>query len=219
MSIELEVAENELRNEIEGLVVKIRKAFELYDSDDDNANVLIKNAGELSHRLHMLLENRGIEPKHHSYMVENRGMKSNDPDFYMHIHPIEDLLKFLDDEHANDDPVDTTIGADFKLRIYASRWGGEDTYSVRRTENGWTVKSLAIGGPCDKGGRPFLFEKLRHDSIQYPARLDGWMEWLWEKAATDGLTYEQVQDALQQLGEWISNTEKNAPNGDIWDGF
>lgn len=219
MSIELESDENKLRNEIEVLITKIRKAFERYDIDDDNANVLIKEAGECSHKLHMLLKNRGIEPKHHAYMIENRELESDDPNFYMHIHPIEDLLKFLDDEHANDDPIDTTIGADFKLPIFSGRWGREDIYSIKRTEDGWIIKNVSIGGPCDKGGRPFLFENFRHDSIQYPARLDGWMEWLWEKASTEGLTHNQVQESLQQLGEWVSNTEKSAPKDGIWEGF
>lgn len=182
-------------------------------------NVLIQEAGELYHSLHMMLRSRGIEPKHHANMIENRGIQSDDPNFYIHIHPLEDLLKFLDDEHANDDPIDNTIGVNFELRIFSRRWGHDDTYHITRTENGWILNHTAIGGPCDKGGRPFLFENLRRDLIQYPARLEGWMEWLWDKAATVGLTSEQVQDGLRQLGEWISNSERNAPHGEIWDGF
>jgi hypothetical protein len=39
-------------------------------------------------------------------MIKNRQSQPDEPHFYMHYHPIEDLLKFLDDPHANDDPVE-----------------------------------------------------------------------------------------------------------------
>lgn len=43
-------------------------------------------------------------------MLENRGVPVEDIEFYNHIHPVDDLLKFIDDINANDDPEDTTIG-------------------------------------------------------------------------------------------------------------
>ncbi len=218
MSIELQANEQPLRTEIEERMEKIRKAFAELHIDDD-VNVWISDAGERAHQLHMLLKERGLEPKHHAYMIENRELPPDSPLFYMHFHPIEDLLKFLDDEHANDDPVDQTIGLDFSFRVFSRRWGHDDTYSVKRTEDGWTISNFAIGGSCDKGGRPFLFENLRHDSIQFPARLDGWMEWLWDKASSEGLTQPQVQEALQQLADWVSSTEKSAPSDGIWEGY
>ena len=86
-------------------------------------------------------------------MIENRGMQPDDPDFYLHFHPIQDLLKFLDDEHANDDPRDQTIGAEFSFRVFTRRWGHDDTYKVIRTKDGWDISHIAIGGPCDKSGK------------------------------------------------------------------
>lgn len=218
MNIELTPDEATLRKEITELMVKASKAFDDGRSPED-AVKLIEDAGERSHRLHMLLKNRGIEPKHHAYMIENRGMPSDDPAFYLHFHPVQDLLKFLDDEHANDDPEDQTIGTEFSFRVFSRRWGHYDSYKVIRTKDGWDISNLAIGGPCDKGGNPFLFKNFRQDSIQYPARLDGWMEWLWTQAAEKGLTKEQVQAALTQLADWVSQTEKSAPSGDVWEGY
>ncbi len=219
MNIQLNANEQALRSEIEERMKMVRKAFAGIHIDDDDVHVWIDEAGERAHRLHMSLKERGFEPKHHAYMIENRELPPDNPQFYIHFHPIEDLLKFLDDEHANDDPVDQTIGLDFTFRVFSNRWGHDDTYSVKRTEDGWIISHLAIGGSCDKGGRPFLFENLRHDSIKFPARLDGWMEWLWDKALSEGLTQAQVQEALQELAGWVSSTERNAPSDGIWKGY
>lgn len=218
MSIQLQPNELTLRGEIEERIKKVRKAFAETRLGGDVSD-WIAEAGERAHKLHLLLKARGLEPKHHGYMIKNRELQPDDPEFYMHFHPIEDLLKFLDDEHANDDPVDQTIGVDFTFRVFSNRWGHDDAYRVKRTEDGWIISHIAIGGPCDKAGRPFLFENLRHDSIHFPDGLDGWMEWLWSQAASRGLTQNEVQTALQELADWVSITEKNAPSGGIWEGY
>lgn len=218
MSIQLEPAEAYLRTEITERMDKARKAFAEGRFGED-VQKAIDEAGERSHKLHMLLKARGFEPKHHAYMIKNRELPPEHPEYYMHFHPIEDLLKFLDNEHANDDPVDVTIGCEFTFRVYSKRWGHEDTYAVKRTEDGWEINHIAIDGPCDKGGRPFLIGNLRHDSISFPDGLDGWIEWLWSQAETKGLTAEQVQTALQELADWVSQTEKGAPSGGLWEGY
>ncbi len=218
MSIKLQADEDALRTEILERMDKVSKAFVSGRGGDDIRNA-IREAGERSHKLHMLLKDRGVEPKHHAYMIKNREMQPDAPEFYMHFHPIEDLLKFLENEHANDDPVDQTIGSVFSFSVFSRCRGRNDTYKVVRTKDGWEINHLSIAGPCNKGGNPFLFENLRQDFIQYPKELDGWMEWLWNQAKTEGLTEEQVQVALQQLANWISETERNAPSGGAWKGY
>lgn len=99
---------------------------------------------ETAHELHMSLKSSGYEPKHHKYMLENRGVSVEDMEFYNHIHPVDDLLKFIDDVNADDDPEDTTIGEKFTLRIYTRRWGHYDHYSMTRTKNGWNFKEMLI---------------------------------------------------------------------------
>ncbi len=137
----------------------------------------------------------------------------------MHFHPIEDVLKFLDDPRANDDPVDLTIGSEFEFRVFSRRWGHDDKYTVRRTKDGWHISHMLIGGSCDKGGGPFLFDNLRHDSIQFTEGLASWMKWLWGQAASRGLTEAQLQEALQQLADWVSGTEKSSPSSGIWENY
>jgi hypothetical protein len=171
-----------------------------------------------AHQLHMELKAAGVEPKHHRYMIENRGVPPTDPEFYRHIHPAEDLLKFVQDIHANDDPEDQTIGSDLKFRLFARRWGHDDTYTIKRTADGWWIGHLAIAGDCDKAGNPFLYENFRQDGINYPADLPSYFEWLWQQAAEEGLTKVQVQRGLDQLARWVSVCEQNTPGG-IFEGY
>jgi len=151
-------------------------------------------------------------------MIKNRGCNPDDPEFYNHIHPVEDLLAFIADPTANDDPEDQTLDNDFELRIFTRRWGHDDTYSIKRISSGWEIDNIGISGICDKSGSPYLYENLHHDSVNFPESLPEYMEWLWEQAAEKGLTHKEVQEALNQLGEWISICEKNSPKG-IWEAY
>lgn len=218
MSIELNYKESKLRDKIVELMSKIKASLDKYGLDD-GVKKQIDEMGDYAHQLHISLQKQDHEPHHHTYMIENRGFQPDDPQFYKHIHPVEDLLKFIKDPHANDEPQDQTIGQEFEFRVYSRRWGHEDIYHIKRTTEGWNVSNLSIRGPCDKGGHPFIFENFRHDSIQYPNDLDSWLEWLWEQAASRGLSREQVQAALQELAGWISNTEKNTPSNGLWEGY
>lgn len=178
----------------------------------------INDLGLLAHRLHMALAQQGTPPKHHKYMIDNRGVAADHPDFYKHVHPIEDLLKFVGDSSANDDPVDQTIGKEFSLRVFSRRWGHEDTYRVTRTDEGWHVAHIAISGKCDRAGTPFLYTNLAQDNISYPSSLPFMMEQLWDSAADRGLSVEAVQQAFDQLGTWISGVERTRPTGGpVWE--
>ena len=218
MSIELQPDEQQLRSEI---VERLKQTKQLFSEHrlGDEVSKLVFEMGERAHQLHTKLKARGILPKHHAYMIRNRDLEPDHPEFYMHVHPIEDLLAFIENPHANDDPQDQTIGDKFDFRVYSRRWGHDDTYRLTRTASGWDIAHMAIGGPCDKGGRPFLFQNLDQDFIRYPVGLADSLEWLWEKAASEGLSHEQVQEALQQLADWVSETEKSGPNGGVWEGL
>lgn len=167
----------------------------------------------LAHEIHKL-----VQPKHHGYMLKNREVSPDQREFYNHIHPIEDLLAFMQDPHANDDPEDTTINHEFEMKIYTRRWGHYDTYNVKRIATGWEIGNLGISGVCDKSGMPYLFQNFRQDFINYPEAIPEYLEWLWEKAAESGLTHGDVQNSLNTLSNWISECEKQSPKG-IWEGY
>jgi hypothetical protein len=218
MSIDLQPDERLLRADIVERMKRTKQLFSEHRLDDEVSRLLFE-MGELAHQLHTKLTARGIPPKHHAYMIRNRDMEPDHAEFYMHVHPIEDLLAFIENPNANDDPEDQTLGDTFTFRVFSHRWQRNDTYRIKRISTGWDVSHIMINGPCDKGGRPFLFRNFDQDSIRYPSSLPDNLEWLWEKAAAEGLSHEQVQDALQQLADWVSKTEKTSPKDGVWEGF
>jgi len=176
---------------------------------------------DLAVKLHNALTARGQEPRHHKHMITNRGFQPDHPEFYLHIHPIQDLIKFTYDPHANDDPADQTIGHEFEVSVFSRRWKHEDTHRLTRTETGWhlSTMSLSYTGDCDKSAQPHFFDSLKHDSVQYPRGACDWFEWLWDQAKQKGLSHEQVQAALNEIAEWINSTEKSAPCKGVWEGL
>lgn len=220
MKINLQPDEQKLKSEIETLANQIREEFSKSIPDKDVAQI-IDDAGRKAHELHLKLKGRGKEPKHHAYMIKNRGMNSDSPDFYLHFHPIEDLLAFLDDDQANNDPQDQTIGSQFEFKVYSNRWGHDDSYKFVRTATGWDIShiSKSLSGACDKSGNPFLYSNLQQDYIQYPRGLGDYIEWLWRQAESQGLSQQNVQDSLRELADWVSKTEKSAPSDGVWKGL
>lgn len=218
MTNELESAEQALFEEIKSKLEQVKKAYKGASLEGMDVRTLIQEMGNKAHQLHIALKNRDHEPKHHAYMIKNRDMPSDDPEFYMHLHPIEDLIAFVGDPHANDDPEDLTIGDVFSITVYSRRWGHDDTYKLTRTVTGWDIR-FTHSGPCDKTGRPFLYSNFTNDNVFYPAELEGYLEWLWLRAADRGLTHDNIQDALNTLAEWVKATTHSAPSGGVWEGY
>lgn len=99
------------------------------------------------------------------------------------------------------------------LTVYSRRWGHSDTYQIQKTATGWQVQHIMIGGDCDTSGRPYLFENLDHDSINYPAALDGYMDYLWRQAEAGCWAEKKIQPKLNILGRWITKVELASPKG------
>ncbi len=211
--VELNSDEIHLREQVKESLDKLRDDIHGNKIDQKTREEIYKNMALAAHELHMSLKNRGFEPIHHGYMIKNRGMNSDDPDFYNHIHPSEDLLKFIDDMDANKDPEDQTLDDEFDFFVYTRRWGHEDGYKFTRNLDGWYIEAVSRSAQCDETGNPVLYEALIHDSINYPADLGGYLAWLWKRANEDGLSHDEVQDALTQIAKWVSMTERNSPKG------
>ncbi len=211
-----------LKSELEILYNQLWKYIE---SDQkllsvESANRLYDEMAQKAHELHMSLKDSGHEPKHHKYMIENRGCNPEDKRFYEHVHPVQDLLAFIEDVDANNDPEDVTIGKTFTMKVFTKRWGHYNQYEITRTDEGWNIKGLVASSySCDKMIKPGLNEILEHDSVCYPRQVNIFFEWLWDKAAEDGLTKAEVQKAINKLGNWISECEKNAPREGVFEGL
>jgi hypothetical protein len=212
MAEEIKLNQNEkaLYDELQQLVEKTHTFYSEnssnYKVQEDRYNVMKQKA----HDLHMALKEDGHEPKHHAYMYKNRGVPVENVEFYNHIHPVEDLLAFIKNPDANNDPEDSTIGVKFEVRIYTNRWGHYDGYSLTRTTTGWKIQSTFNETDADKSGN-LLFNALEHDSICYPKQAGELLEHIWGKAKK-GATKEQVQRYLNDFAEWISTCEKATPS-------
>jgi len=216
----LEASERRLVHDLRIVLDDVRSQMRKREGVDA---VQLDRLAKVAHELHMSLANRGHEPRHHKYMIENRDAAPNTEEFYRHVHPVEDLLKFIEDESANDDPVDVTIGDTFDFSVYSRRWGHNDRYRLTRTKTGWVVASfqeVPVGrdGRVGRKAGTGLFHLLDHDSINYPEELPGYLDWLWERAAEDGLSHEVVQEAVTELANWVSACERATPKG-VFGGF
>jgi hypothetical protein len=211
--MKLNKEERSWRDELE----KRRASFSMNDDYDTRIRAL-QEMQDLAVRLHQSLKQKGLEPKHHEYMIKNRGSQPDDPQFYFHLHPIEDLIKFTYDPHANDDSVDQTIDNEFEMRIFNRRWGHEDKYRIKRTASGWLLDAGVYSGPCDKSCSPLLIQALRHDSVQHPTEIGKWFEWLWQQAKEKGLSHDDIQGGINDIADWIHATEANTPEEGIWQG-
>ena len=212
-AIELTEDEQELRDKIQSLLDELWKDCDNTDHRP-HEDVLkdLDKLGQLGHGLHHRLAKRGFEPLHHEYMYKNRGVPVTDPEFYAHIHPAEDLLKYIDDPVANADAPDLTVGQEFQLKVYANRWGHDDTYRFKRVENGWEINAgLGYKGKCKKSGEPVLFDALRHDSVSYPRDLSYHIETIWD-LGKDGATHNALQREFDYISQWLRSCEMNSPD-------
>lgn len=215
-------SQKKLKSELEILHNQI---WQYIESDqkllsDEDASRLYDEMAKKAHELHMSLKDSDHEPKHHKYMIENRGCTPEDERFYEHVHPVQDLLAFIEDVDANNDPEDTTIGKTFTLKVFTKRWGHYDQYEITRTDKGWDIKGLVASRySCNKMMKPGLNKLLEHDSVCYPKQINIFFEWLWDKAAEEGLSEVDVQKEISQLGDWISKCEINAPRTGVFEGL
>ena len=104
-----------------------------------------------------------------------------------------------------------------EMRVWQGIHGKELLLTVERTKTGWDVyygSPHTRGG--DKTGWPVLYMELRHDSIQYPAALPLCMRELWDKAESGELNPQELEKAVGDLGDWISEVEKATPETGFW---
>ena len=76
---------------------------------------------------------------------------------------------------------------------------------------GWFVEHLEINGQCDSVGKPFLYTNFDHDDISYPSDLAYFLEQLWTQIRDEQIDQGEAQVRLQQLADWVTTTEQNAP--------
>ena len=111
---------------------------------------------------------------------------------------------------------------EYKLKGYSRRRGHDETYTIEKTDTGWKVNHIRRNvddGNSDKQGIPYLFKVLDQDSINYPADLGEYMEYLWEQATIKEMSEKEIQEYLDDLGTWIQIVERASPKGTFWQYF
>lgn len=104
---------------------------------------------------------------------------------------------------------DINLDKDMKFKVYTTRWGHDDIYTIRRTFKGWDVRHIGINGETEKNGRGALESNLEHDSICYPKEgVEYAFQTLWQEADTTSMSIEELQSRIQDIADWISEVEK-----------
>jgi hypothetical protein len=144
-------------------------------------------------------------------MYKNREVPADNLEFYNHLHPVEDLISFINDPEANNDPKDSILGIEFNFSIYTRRWGHYTHFTLMRTENGWRISGMGLSNNvADKSGTPAVFEALDHDTVSYPHNVAEILKLIWKKAS-EGADKDEIKREINDLAEWISLCEKTTP--------
>lgn len=103
----------------------------------------------------------------------------------------------------------------FTLEFYTRRWGHGETTRFKRTATGWEIETWGMPGfnKAGKDGEPVITGVLDHEGANYPAAMGDYLEWLWEQMDVQNLDDAQVQEAFEELGQWVVMVEKESPSG------
>jgi hypothetical protein len=203
-----------LSEDQESLMQQIKDLMNIYmdslkNSDYDKGSILLDKMAHLAVNLHNTLDVEPVFTK--SVLNHSKDLQIPSVEFYGHYHTVEDLITWLEDPSANVSPEDVTLNKEFEFRVYGSRFGHDDIYRLKRTKTGWHFSFNAYKGNTDHGGSPVLNQALEHDFISYPSTINDYIGSIWREAADKGLSVEEVQDRLNQVADWVSSCEKNAP--------
>ena len=200
----------ELSKEKDGIEKQLDKVNRELYTDSYRKNIL--ELGKRVHEFHLALIRFGVEPVHYKYMIKNRGCDSDHPDFYNHVHPIEDLLQFLKDPDSIKD--DVTMGDKFKFKFFLHMYG-QTKSSLTRVPSGWIIQHF---GTCNEILEPFISQKFKRHNVEYPVSLGKRFGYIW-KQASEGLSHNAVQEAINDICKWVNMVEKTAPRHGVWKKF
>lgn len=194
---------------LKNIYEKLSNMFEDYHSNEDKIKETMSEATDIAKKLHWK-----YMPIYKEQYISNNGyIPEEQPEiYYNHFHAIEDLYRYI----YTDDKVDwksvdgdVNLDVDMTFKIYTTRWGHYDYYSIKRTVTGWYLSGLPAGtGECQKDGNGALIKALEHDSVCYPEEgLKYAMDLLWNEADTTEMRLETLQSRLDDISEWIKAVE------------
>lgn len=215
-----EIYANEVR--FKELYKEMEEAFRNFKYDDD---LISKNMGEISEFVEQL--HWFYLPIYEEEFILNRELlpESNLRDFYSHYHAIEDLYRWIIKHPQSVDwkslAGDLNLNKEIDFKVYTSRWGHYDKYSISRTIEGWKFSSMRNEVECKIDGSSIsntneeqkfetgIYSSLKHDNVQYPKEgVAHALTLLWNDANSIEMSIEVLQKKMEEITEWISAVEK-----------
>ena len=216
-AVPLNSEEKCLRDQLVLMLETIDKKISVFSSDKKYFSQMCK----VAHYLHLKLCQRGHEPKHHLYMIKNRGCKPEEREFYKHLDPIRDLIAFTFDINANDDTEDLIGDHVFPFNIevnnsfykfeiirfqagFILKWKNTDT-----TVSSSSLDSYVYG--------PYKAEFLQKNcDMICPHEFDSFMYYLFNQTKKRTVTIKVLAEAIEELRLWLCSINKNVPKSEFW---
>ncbi|KRC30701.1 hypothetical protein [Acidovorax sp. Root217] len=105
---------------------------------------------------------------------------------------------------------------DLKLTYYTNRWQSTTTLRLEATATGWIFQAPAHRGETNSEGHPHLLGNLNQDNVSFPHGIDGHLSHLWDLIKAGEIDHGRAQEMLNELGQWISDTEQARPRWRGW---
>jgi len=170
----------------------------------------IKSLGTLASEIHWYI--LPIFPEYLLLRNESVVIPEDTPEtFYSDYRAIRELSKILSvkDYKWEQENGDDNLDKELSFKVYTNRWRSYNTFKETRTIYGWNVTHLAINGFSMKNGKGSLIKNLEQDIIFYPEyAVQEALEILWERADKTSGFLSNLQEQIQEIADWITETEK-----------
>jgi hypothetical protein len=102
------------------------------------------------------------------------------------------------------------------LRYWTRRRKSITTIHLDHVEQGWVFHANAHSGPTNQEGHPHFIGNLMQDNASFPQGVDNYLKYLWDVIEAAKADQVSAQRMLDEVGEWISATERAVPNWEGW---
>jgi hypothetical protein len=120
----------------------------------------------------------------------------------------------------------------FTVSVFSPRWGHDDIYTIRLSEEKMEIASVPKSAICSKKengdciwsgynertGNP-LVRIFQNDSVYPPSVFISAMESAWAAWLNNRLDDIQAEEELKELFEWLNVVSKSKPRSDFWTGI
>lgn len=222
-SVHQQINYEEERGKLKEGYLALKNHYDAFKNNQKFIEQTLRGLSEVSRNLHYY-----ILPIYEESFICNSGIIPEDDldNYYYHFHSVEDLYRciFEADKSVSWKSTggDLNLGYKLNFKVYTSRWGHYDNYTISREYYGWKIGAFGKNAECAKNGEVLkeegkdyvtehtgLYYFLNHDSVQYPRNgVEYALEVLWNEADLKEMEVVELQSKLSDIAEWISGVEK-----------